>query len=163
MSFRGGRGVVRFGNRAIFVSFGRLAPAPEDVILTGRTQRGAGGRERGGTRLNLVLTLAFLGATVYTGWKILPPYFNNYQFQDAVASEARYALTGYPRKTEDDLREDIWKKAQELSIPLKKKDEIQIVLNQGNVTITADYAVPIDLLVYQFSLQFHPHANNYSI
>lgn len=135
--------------------------------MTGRTKQHTGRSvargERGGSRLNLVLTLAFLGATVFTGWKLLPPYFNNYQFQDAVQTEARFALSGYPRKTEDDLREDIWKKAQELSIPLKKKDEIQIILNQGNVTITADYTVPIDLLVYQFALQFHPHANNYSI
>ena len=131
--------------------------------MTGRTQGRAARGERGSSRTNLVLTLAFLGATVFTGVKILPPYFNNYQFQDAVQSEARFALSGYPRKTEDDIREDIWKKAQELSIPLKKKEEIQIVLNQGNVTISTDYAVPIDLLVYQFSLQFHPHANNYSI
>lgn len=119
--------------------------------------------ERGSSRMNLVLTLAILGATVFTGWKILPPYFNNYQFQDAVQSEARFALSGYPRKTEDDIRNDIWKKAQELSIPLNKQDEIQIVLNQGNISIAADYAVPIDLLVYQFSLQFHPHADNHSI
>jgi hypothetical protein len=119
--------------------------------------------ERGGSRLNLVLTLAILGATVFVGVKILPPYFANYQFEDAVKSEARFALSGYPRKTEDDIRNDVWKKAQELGIPLAKREAIQIVLNQGNVTISTDYTVPVDLLVYQFDLQFHPHANNYTI
>jgi len=119
--------------------------------------------ERGGSRLNLLLTLAILGATIFVGVKVMPPYFANYQFEDAVKSEARFALSGYPRKTEDDIRNDIWKKAQELDIPLAKKEAIQIVLNQGNVTISTDYTVPVDLLVYQFNLQFHPHANNYTI
>jgi hypothetical protein len=119
--------------------------------------------DHGGSRLNLVLTLAILGATIFVGVKILPPYFANYQFEDAVKSEARFALSGYPRKTEDDIRNDVWKKAQELGIPLAKREAIQIVLNQGNVTISTDYTVPVDLLVYQFDLQFHPHANNYTI
>lgn len=143
----------------------------EDAIITGRAKSGTPrriglrteGRERGGSRLNLLLTLAFLGATIFTAVKILPPYFNNYQFQDAVQSECRFALGGYPKKTEDDVRDEIWKKAQELSIPLTKKDDIQVVLNQGNVTISTNYSVPIDLLVYQFTLQFHPHADNHTI
>jgi hypothetical protein len=119
-------------------------------------------RERGGSKLNLLLTLAILGGIVFVGVKILPPYFANYQFQDAFQAEARFAMSGYPKKTEDDVREDIWKKAQDLEIPLKK-DQIQVVLNQGNVTISTDYTVPIDLIVYQFSLQFHPHADNHTI
>lgn len=133
--------------------------------MAGRTRRHirTEGRERGGSRLNLVLTIAILGATIFVAVKILPPYFANYQFEDAVKSEARFALSGYPRKTEDDIRNDVWKKAQELGIPLAKRESIQIVLNQGNVTISTDYTVPIDLLVYQFDLQFHPHANNYTI
>lgn len=113
--------------------------------------------------MNLVLTLAFLGATIFVAVKMLPPYFANYQFQDAVQSECRFALYGYPKKTEDVVRDDIWKKAQELSIPLKKKDEIQVTMNQGSVSVSTDYSVPIDLLVYQFTLEFHPHADNHTI
>jgi hypothetical protein len=29
--------------------------------------------------------------------------------------------------------------------------------------ISLDYSVPIDLQVYQFSLQFHDHADNHTI
>jgi hypothetical protein len=119
--------------------------------------------ERGGSRLNFVLTLLVLAAMVFTAVKIVPPYFANYQFQDAVQSEARFALAGYPRKTEDDIRDDIWRKAQELSIPLKKREDIQILFQQGDVTISTDYSVPVDLMVYQLTLEFHPHADNHSI
>ena len=50
-------------------------------------------------RLNLVFTLVVLGAMVFVAIKIVPVYFANYQFQDSIESESRFALTGYPKKT----------------------------------------------------------------
>jgi hypothetical protein len=118
--------------------------------------------ERGGTRLNLVMTLVILGALGFTALKIVPIYVANYQFQDAVESESRFALTGYPKKSTDDIRDDVWKKASELGIPTKEED-IRVVVSDGSVDIDLDYSVPIDLQVYQFTLQFHPHADNHTI
>jgi hypothetical protein len=118
--------------------------------------------ERGGSKLNLLVTLVILGAMVFAAVKIIPVYFANYQFQDAIESESRFALTGYPPKGENDVREDVWKKAQDLGIPVKKED-IRITMVQGTVAISVDYTVPIDLAVYQLALQFHPHADNHTI
>lgn len=118
--------------------------------------------ERGGSKLNLVLTLAVLGSMIFAAVKIVPAYFANFQFQDAIQSESRFALTGYPKKSEDDIREDVWKKAQELGIPVKRED-IRIIISEGRVDIGLDYTVPIDLAVYQLTLQFHPHADNHTI
>jgi hypothetical protein len=118
--------------------------------------------ERGGSKLNLVITLAILGSMVFTAVKLIPVYFANYQFQDAIESESRFALTGYPKKSIEDIRDDVWQKAQELSIPLQK-DDIQVAVTSGSVSISMDYSVPIDLAVYQLTLQFHPHADNHSI
>ncbi len=36
-------------------------------------------------------------------------------------------------------------------------------MDNGSVAIGLDYSVPIDLALYQFTLQFHPHADNHSI
>jgi hypothetical protein len=119
-------------------------------------------RERGGAKLNLFLTLLVLGSMVFVGGKIVPVYFANYQFQDSIESESRFALTGFPKKTPDDVRNDIWNKAKELGIPAPK-DAIRIAMDSGSVEIGLDYSVPIDLSVYQFTLQFHPHADNHSI
>ena len=119
-------------------------------------------RERGGSKGSLVLTLLVLGAMAFVAIKIAPVYFANYQFQDSIESESRFALTGYPKKTPDDVRNDIWNKAKELGIPAQK-DSIKIAMDNGSVDIGLDYAVPIDLAVYQFTLQFHPHADNHSI
>jgi hypothetical protein len=119
-------------------------------------------REHGGSKASLFLTLLVLGAMAFAMIKIVPVYFANYQFQDSIESESRFALTGYPKKTPDDVRNDIWNKAKELGIPAQK-DSIKIAMDNGSVDIGLDYAVPIDLAVYQFTLQFHPHADNHSI
>jgi hypothetical protein len=119
-------------------------------------------KERGSSKLNLLFTLLVLGAMGFAAVKVVPVYFANYQFQDAIESESRFALTGYPKKTVDDIRDDIWRKAQDLGIPAQK-DAIQIDVANGSVDIGLDYSVPIDLSVYQFTLQFHPHADNHTI
>jgi hypothetical protein len=118
--------------------------------------------ERGSSKLNLLLTLLVVGALAFSAIKIFPVYFANYQFQDAVETESRFALTGYPKRSIEDIRDDVWKKAQELGIPAKRED-IRITVTNGAVEIGLDYSVPIDLKVYQFTLQFHPHADNHSI
>lgn len=118
--------------------------------------------ERGSSKLKLLFALAIMGSMVFGSWKMIPPYFANYQFQDAIQTEARFALAGYPRKSDDDIREAVWKKAQDLGIPTKRED-IKISVVNGAIEISDDYAVPIDLAVYQFSLSFHPHADNHTI
>ena len=119
-------------------------------------------KERGGSKRNLIITLLIMGSMVFAGVKLIPVYVDNYQFQDAIESESRFALTGYPKKSTDDVRDDVWKKAQELSIPAQRED-IQVNMTNGSVSISLDYSVPVDLAVYQLTLQFHPHADNHSI
>jgi hypothetical protein len=118
--------------------------------------------ERGGAKINLFLTLLVLAAMGIAAVKIVPPYVNNYQFQDAINTEARFALTGYPKKTPDDIRQEIYKKAEDLDIPAEPQD-IHVDISNGNVSISLDYSIPVDLYVYQFALQFHPHADNHTI
>jgi len=118
------------------------------------------GRERGGSKLNLIFTLLIVGAMVFGAVKIVPAYFANYQFQDSMETEARFAIANM--KPADDIRNDIWRKAQDLSIPLNKED-IVVTVDRANVSISTDYSVPVDLVVYQFELQFHPHADNHRI
>jgi predicted membrane protein len=119
-------------------------------------------RERGGSKLNLLITLIILAALAFTAIKIVPVYVEAYQFQDSIEAESRFALTGYPKKSMDDIKDDIFKKVQELDIPAKRED-IRLNVTNGSVEIGLDYTVPIDLKVYQFNLQFHPHADNHTI
>jgi len=40
--------------------------------------------ERGSSKSNLILTLFIMAAMAFAGIKIVPVYFANYQFQDAI-------------------------------------------------------------------------------
>jgi len=115
--------------------------------------------QRGGAKLNFAITMIILGAMAFSAWKIVPSWFANYQLQDSITTEARFATSTYPKKTADDIRDDVFKKALELGVPVKKED---IVVNiDGNVvTITVDYSVTFDLAVYQATHQFHLHADS---
>jgi YbbR domain-containing protein len=118
--------------------------------------------ERGGSKISLILTLLIVAALGFTAVKIVPVYVEAYQFQDSIEAESRFALTGYPKKSVDDIREDIYKKAQDLDIPAKRED-IRVSVTNGSVEIGTDYSVLIDLKLYQYTLQFHPHADNHTI
>ncbi len=118
-------------------------------------------RERGGARLKTLLALLVLFGLVYAGWKLLPPYINDYQLKDSMETEARFAAVN--RRTEDDIREDIFRKIKDLGIPARRQD-IRVDYPDGALRITVDYVVPIDLLPgYSFQLQFHPQVDNRSI
>jgi hypothetical protein len=125
-------------------------------------EEGKRSKERGGARLKLLLTLFILGAMVYSAVEIVPAYVTNYQFVDALKSEVQFAETGYPKKTEDDIKDDIYKEAQKDGVPIKR-DDIRTTINGNAVTIGVDYSVPVDLKVYQFALHFHCLADNHTI
>jgi hypothetical protein len=118
--------------------------------------------ERGGSKLSLIFTLIIVGALGFTAVKIVPVYVEAYQFQDSIEAESRFALTGYPKKSIDDIRDDIYKKAMDIGIPAKRED-IRVNVTNGSVEIGTDYSVTIDLIIKQFVIPFHPHADNHTI
>ena len=97
---------------------------------------------------------------IFAGLKILPIYVDNYQMQDAIESEARFAIGN--RLNSKDIRDNVWKKVNEIGIPADQ-DSLKVSASPGSVKISLDYTVPVDLLVYKFTLDFHDHADNRSI
>jgi hypothetical protein len=116
--------------------------------------------QRGGSKFSSIMMLLVLASMAFAAFKIVPAYFANYQLEDSMVTEARFAMVN--RKAATDVQDDIWKKVQELGISVKK-DDIQVTADQGYVQITVNYSVPVDLIVYQYSLQFHPQADNRAI
>ena len=113
--------------------------------------------------VKLVLGIFVMVAVVYLGVELVPPYFANYQFQDAIESEARLAT--YSTKTEDTIRDEVFKKASELEIPLAK-DQIKVARtgpqNAGSLMIETHYTVHVDLPGYPLDLTFDPSTKNKS-
>lgn len=114
--------------------------------------------------IKLVLSLALLVATVYVGAELIPPYFANYEFQDTLDTEAR--LGTYSTKGDDVIRDTVFRKAQDLEIPVSK-DQIRVQrsgnLGNGAVIIETDYTIHVDLPGYPMDLHFHPQSKNKSV
>lgn len=117
-------------------------------------------RERGAARLKAIFWILVLVAAVYVCVKTLPPYFANYQLQDRMITEARFATVN--RRSDEELRDIIYREIQEQQIPARRED-IRIENTRRGVNISVEYTVTVDLGVYELKLDFNPSADNRSI
>jgi hypothetical protein len=100
-------------------------------------------------------------AGIFVCVALIPPYWANYQFEDAIKTEALMSTNS--AKTEDAIRDTVLKKARDLDLPLTKDDiKVQRVGTQGNgsVSIEAPYTVPVNLPGYPMELHFNPTTVN---
>ena len=135
---------------------GTVRAQARSALLRGRARRG----ERGEGRLKTVLFLLIFAAAIFIGFKTLPAYVAEYQLADKMQETARFAVV--QRQSEEQVRETIFKVIQDLNIPCKKED-IKVTSSSGGVTISVDYRVPVDLIVYQTELHFTPSSENKSL
>jgi len=115
-------------------------------------------------RIKLIAGILVIVASAYVGAELIPPYFSNYQFEDAVKTEALQST--YTPKTEDAIRETIFKKAQDLEIPVTRDDiKVQRTGPQGtgSVIIETQYTVHVDLPGYPLDLHFNLSTKNKSV
>lgn len=105
----------------------------------------------------MLVALGVIAVGVYVGFQLVPPFFANYQFQDAIQNEA--VLESYTTKTEDEIRSTIYKKAQELEIPIRE-DQINVqrgaMGGSGSLAISVTYTVHVALPYYPLDLEFRP-------
>jgi Flp pilus assembly protein TadG len=121
---------------------------------TGSPRRGQGGN----ATLKTLLWLVILVAGIYTGIKVVPVLVAEYQFQDFMQSTARFASVNR-NQTPADITKSVMEEAEKQNIPLQAED-VHVTAESGNINISADYSVTIDLNLYQWTLNFHPSAGN---
>jgi hypothetical protein len=116
--------------------------------------------ESGKITLNAIISLAFVAAVIFAGFKIIPVYVDNFQLQDYIQGQTPYWLT--QRATAEAIRKTIITKGQDLDITLGD-DDVTVQADQYKVTVKIDYTVPVDLKVYTLQLHFTPSSENKSI
>jgi hypothetical protein len=123
-------------------------------------RRGVSSSQQGGGALKAILWTAVLVYAAYVGYKLIPVYIANYQLQDKMQEEARFAVVN--RYNEDQVRDQIYKQVEDLEIPARK-DEIKVYSTLQVVRISLDYTVPVDLLFYKMQLHFTPSSENKAV
>ena len=111
--------------------------------------------------MKMIIGIMFIVVVISVSVALVPPYWANYQFEDAIKTEALMATNS--TKTEDAIRETVYKRAQDLDIPLdREKIKIQRVGGQGtgSVTIEAPYVVQVNIPGYPITLNFDPMTSN---
>ncbi|MBS1850750.1 MAG: hypothetical protein JST79_07545 [Acidobacteria bacterium] len=111
-----------------------------------------------------ILGFFVIFAAIYCGWLLIPPYFADYQFQDAIKGEALHST--YSTRSEDDIRDTIFKIATDMEIPVSK-DQIKVhrvgTSGNGSLNIEVDYTVHVNLPGYPLDLHFTPSSDNRGI
>ena len=110
--------------------------------------------------MKAIVGIVAIVAAVYLCATLIPPFFSNYQFEDAIKTEAQ--MSTYSTKSEEQIRDTIYKKAQELEIPMNR-EQIKVQRVGPDVTVTIDYVVHVDLLVHPIDLRFHVGSKNKAI
>ena len=115
--------------------------------------------------LKLVFAVAVFGLVILVGIKVVPPYFSNYEFQDAVKTEALQST--YTSRSEEDIRTAVIKQARSYDIELTDK-QVHVSrsssgIGTGTIAIECDYSVPIELPGYSTDLEFHVSSKNRGI
>ena len=113
--------------------------------------------------VKIAISLFFVVAGLYLGAELVPVYYSNYEFSDAIKNEA--TISTYNNKTEEEIRETIFKRAQEYSVPVTK-EQIKVhrsgTIGTGALMIDAPYNVHLDLPGYPLDLHFDPSTDNKS-
>lgn len=134
---------------------GRHSSAPcrdSGCALTPRRQG-----EKGAGSLKAIIWTVILVIIIYVGFQVVPLLVSEYQFQDGIQTIARMASVNRP--TVEKIRQSVLQEAQKDDLPIASED-IKVESDRGNIRISADYSVVVDLKVYQWTLNFHPTATN---
>jgi len=113
--------------------------------------------ERGEGKFKAILVTAILVFLIYAAIKMVPPYVSEYQLSDKMQETARYASV--TRSSPDQIKDTIYREMQDLNIPATR-EQLVVTADAGRVSISLDYKVPIDLMVYKFELHFTPSSAN---
>jgi hypothetical protein len=103
-----------------------------------------------------------IAAVVVGLFQVAPPMLNNFSFQDDLKTLAMVESSNL-QKTDEDVRNDVLRKAKERDLPIEAK---QITVQRINtpglsaIYITADYTVTINLPGYALEMHFTPSSGN---
>jgi hypothetical protein len=105
-----------------------------------------------------VLLLLLVGAFVI--YKVVPAYWADYKLSRMLEEQALSST--YTTKSESDIASDVAQKAAEIDVPLTP-EEITVQRGAGEVTITAQYTVHVDMPFYPLDLNFKTTSKNKNV
>jgi hypothetical protein len=110
---------------------------------------GSKGRRRGEGAFGAVVGIAILVVVCIAAFRIVPLHIKGNDVFDAMTEAANFGNL----KSEDKLKFDIFRRAQDAQVPLPLT-EIKITRNAGLIKISAKYEMTVDVLGYKYRYVF---------
>jgi hypothetical protein len=108
-------------------------------------------------KLKGFIAIGVVVAAFYVAWNVIPPYFNNYQLQDALDDIAR--KNSYTGLSDDDIKKTVVTKASSEDIKLRE-DQVIVTRTQDGLGISVKYQVHVDMVVHPVDLNFTANSLN---
>ena len=108
--------------------------------------------------LGCLISLALLGAGIYVGIQVGPPYFAYKSLQTDVSTEVSRA--GAHFLNDEVLTQNVLDVARKNEIQLKKED-VQVQRIAGKVFVTIQYDIPVDLLLTKRTFHFEIKSSSF--
>jgi hypothetical protein len=117
--------------------------------------------QHGGGALRAIIWTAILFMFVFVCFKLIPPYYANYEFEDWLKTQVPFLMVNHT--TDDALNAAIIKELKNEGVTITKEN-IKIIQNTSQgVNVQIDYTVPVDLIVYSTNLHFTPSMNSQAL
>jgi hypothetical protein len=103
-----------------------------------------------------------IAAVVDGLFQVAPPMLANYSFSDDLKTLANMDSANL-QKTDDDVRNDVVRKAKEHDLPIEAKQVTVQRLNSPGISavyVSVDYSVTINIPGYPFDMHFNPNSGN---
>lgn len=100
-------------------------------------------REAGTGRIGCAIWLALLAIAILIASKIVPVKVKTSEFYDAMQEQAQFGSI----KGDGAIREELFRKAQDLQLPLKKED-IHVRRDMSYVYVDVQYQLSIEFPIY---------------
>jgi hypothetical protein len=103
-----------------------------------------------------------IAAVVVGLFQVAPPMLANYSFSDDLKTLANMDSANL-QKTDDDVRNDVVRKAKEHDLPIEAKQVTVQRLNSPGISavyVSVDYSVTINIPGYPFDMHFNPNSGN---
>src|SRR5947209_5686232 len=112
--------------------------------------------------IKAIIGLLAIILVIVACFEIVPPLMANYSFQDDLRNVALVDGANF-QKTEEDVRNDVVRKAKDQNLPITPKQITVQRINTPGMSalyVAADYSETVSLPGYSFDMHFTPSSGN---
>jgi hypothetical protein len=114
------------------------------------------GNECGRAFIKTILVLMIIGALIYSGFQLVPIYWDHYNLRESIKGRLEFAFVNYPRNTQRSIEHEIINLLNSTDADYAR-DDVKVQVDKSEKIIRVDiwYSRSHALPLYQNPIEFH--------